>query len=84
MSALPQFEKINGDNFRMWKLQISAYLNVHKLIKIVNGQEERPVLKDDKSNLSEVEAWDVKDAQAQRALLTAIGQCQIDFVSAAS
>lgn len=75
---MPQFDKLTGsDNFPMWKLQMAAYLSVHKLMVIVDGTVQRP--EEQKAK----EQWDVNDALAKLAILTAIDAGQHEYVCSA-
>jgi len=61
----------------MWKLQMAAYLQVHKLMGIVEGTVERPV------EAKPQEIWDTNDALAKLAILTTIDVGQHEYVSSA-
>jgi len=78
ITHMPQFDKLTeADNFPMWKLQMAAYLQVHKLMGIVEGTVERPV------EVKPQEVWDTNDALAKLAILTAIDVGQHEYVSSA-
>lgn len=67
---MPQFDKLSGaENFPMWKLQMMAYLQVYKILAIVEGTERRPA--------------DVNYAMAKLAILTAIDAGQREYVCSA-
>lgn len=72
---MPQFDKLSGaDNFPMWKLQMMAYLQVHRIMAVVDGTSKRPV--EEKAR----ETWDTNDALAKLAILTAIDAGQREYV----
>ncbi|XP_049823478.1 uncharacterized protein LOC126265595 [Aethina tumida] len=76
--GVPHFDKLDGKNFTLWKLQMQTFLDVYGLRKIVNGTERRP----DGTNESGDQNWIKKDAKAKLAILTAINVDQLDYVSA--
>ena len=79
-TQMPQFDKLNGaDNFKMWKLQMCAFLDVHGLADIVNGHEQCPGSGEDK-----IKIWKKSDAQAKLAILCAVSTSQLEFISSAA
>lgn len=72
---MPHFEKLNGDNYALWKLAMSQYFKVYGLGKYVDGSTVRP------NRAEEIEAWDKANGKAQLAMLSAIESSQLTFVS---
>lgn len=75
---MPQFDKLtSADNFSMWKLQMAAYLQIYKLMAIVDGTTQRP------AEAKAQEIWDTNDALAKLAILTVIDAGQREYVCSA-
>lgn len=75
---MPHFEKLNGNNFALWKLAMVQYFKVYGLVKYVDGSTERP------TGPENLEVWDKADGRAQLAILSAIESDQLTFISACS
>lgn len=75
---MPKFEKLNGDNFAMWKLQMIAYIKLHKIMDVVDRTR-----KPDSTTISDIEKWKMADSSAILAILTAIDQNQREYISSA-
>ena len=61
---MPNFEKLNGDNYTMWRMQFMAFLELHQLIGIVEGTDVMPEEKAD-----EIVKWSTRNSTVKFAIL---------------
>jgi hypothetical protein len=62
---MTHIEKLTGDNFPVWKFQMTILLRTKKLLGIVNGTIPRLTCEDE-------EDWDDKDVACQSIIISAI------------
>lgn len=73
---MPHFEKLNGNNYTLWKLAMVQYFKVYGFGKYIDGSTRRLTRAED------IEDWDKSDGKAQLAILSAIESGQLTLVSA--
>lgn len=69
--------RLNGSNFKLWNLQIKAFLRGHGLLDVVTGAAPEPV---DPTETAELEKWALRDGKAMSILISSINPEQANHV----
>jgi len=68
--------KLNGDNYRVWKMRLVSMFTCDKSLTIVDGTEARPTWDADAEAI-----WDRKSSEAFTAMLMTMSDEQVEAVS---
>ena len=83
---LPSINKLNDSNWPIWKLQVTAYLQVRELWKLCTGEETEPVLSADGNNentaayIELMSKYHVRIARVKSILLQMVSNSQLHVI----
>ena len=67
-------EKLNDNNYRMWKLRMNLILERAELLDIVSGKETKP------KSAPDLQEWRRKDLDARMEIIMHLSDDQVDFI----
>jgi hypothetical protein len=68
--------KLNGDNYRVWKMRLTSLFDTHSILEIVDGTTKRPAAPG-----KEQKDWDRGNKEAFTALLMSISDEEVETIS---
>jgi len=68
--------KLNGENYRVWRMTIGSLFTMHKIWNLVNGTIPRPTAAGNNQDI-----WDQANNEAFTAMLMSMSDEEVDFVS---
>lgn len=68
--------RLNGDNYRVWKLRMVCLFKSHKILEVVDGSTTRP-----SATGSDPALWDQANNEAETCMLLSMGDDQVEAVS---